>query len=340
MEFTVKRNTVLCFGFSAILSFSLFTLGCSSDNSQTAQPDAGKKDSGTGGSGGSGGSSATGGTSGSGGSSASGGSSGSGGSSSSGGSGGSNASGGTSSSGGSSASGGSGGSGGSSSAGGSGGRGGSGGTSAGGTGGTTAGDAGVTQIDGSGGVDAGTSDAEDAPLSGPDGGVLEAGASNDGGAPALVDTGAHDTESVDSQTIDSPAIDTVVALLDAEIDTAADLPGIDSQADPFACPSVTILTGGDTHSIGATTGSFCFATCDSITGWGASNLEGRQVKVNGEIMTVPASGGTGGQMPLATKVLGTYNLFQVTAGTTASAAIDWWGTFQGTCPSPDGGFFP
>jgi hypothetical protein len=214
MEFAVNRHAVRSLGLSAILTVSMLTFGCSSNSSPTTPVDAGKKDSGTGGSAGSGGSSASGGNSGSGGSSAKGGSSGSGGITSSGGS---SASGGASGSGGSSASGGSGGS--SSVSGGSGGRGGA---SAGGAGGGTGGagggassDAGEAQLDGSGAIDAVTSDAEDAPLLNNDGAALDAGAS-EGGGPVLLDTGATDTEGVDSH-----AIDTVAVLLDAEIDTSA-----------------------------------------------------------------------------------------------------------------------
>jgi hypothetical protein len=220
MEYVVRKSAVLCLGFSAILSFSLFTLGCSSDNAPAAKTDAGKRDtgSGSGGSGGSGGSSATGGSNGSGGASASGGSSGTGGS---GGSGGSSASGGASGSGGSSASGGSGGSGNAGGSGGSGGSGGggtagsggSGGT--GGAGGTSTDDAGSAQVDGGESVDTLTSDAEDAPILGNDDATSETGASDDGGTPPVLDTGSQDTENLDSQ-----AIDTTMVFLDAEIDTA------------------------------------------------------------------------------------------------------------------------
>ena len=334
MEFTVKKSTILGLGFCAILSFSLLAAGCSSDDTPATKADAGKKDSGRGGSTGSGGSSAKGGSSGSGGSSAKGGSSGSGGSSASGGSNGS---------------GGSGGSGGASSSGGAGDAGGSGGT--GGLGGT-----GGEVQDGGGGA----SDAIDAPLSGDDGPATETGEGDDGGVPAIVDSGEIDGGGLDSESVDSESLDTTVVLLDAELDTqtmdmsvdiaepdlgsdlgpdvAADLP-IDTTPDPFACPSVAIVSGGSTASFG-TTGIYCFATCDEIAGWGASNLEGRQVKVNGELRTVPVGGGTGGQMPLASKVLGTYNLFQVSAGSSTSAAINWWGTTNTTCPEPSGGFFP
>jgi hypothetical protein len=194
----------------------------------------------------------------------------------------------------------------------------------------------VPVVDGGGNVDAEASDALDAPLLSNDGPASETGASDDGGVPLLLDTGAQDSE----------AIDTTVVFLDAEADTsvadsAADSAvATDTEPDPFACPSVTIGTNGNSGSFGSI-GTYCFATCDDIVGWGASNLDGRQVKVNGQVMTVPANGGTGGQMPLAAKVFGTYNLFQVSAGTSASAAIDWWGTpSSGTCAAPDGGFFP
>ena len=197
-----------------VLSIAFLTLGCSSDNSgSTTKADAGKKDTGaSGGSGGSGGgsggSSARGGSGGSGGSSARGGASGSGG-----------GSGGSSSSGGSSASGGSGGGGGASASGGAGGLGGSSGSggAAGGSGGTggTGGDAGNVPVDGGGSIDAELIDALDAPLLSNDGAISETGASNDGGVPILLDTGAQDSEGVDSK-----AIDTTVVFLDAEAETA------------------------------------------------------------------------------------------------------------------------
>jgi len=233
MEFVVKRSAILCLGFSAILCTGLFAVGCSSNSGPAAQTDAGKKDSGSGGSGGSsgsGGTSASGGRGGSGGSSASGGSSGLGGS---------NASGGSSASGGSGGSSASGGTGGSSNAGGAGGDGGRGGS--GGGGGTGADDAGGLQVDSAGGVDAGATDAKDAPLSSDDGSALDAGASDDGGAPSLVDAGAQDTESVDGN-----AIDTVVIFLDAEADTSvadapADLPELDSTSDMQLADAGTCL---------------------------------------------------------------------------------------------------
>jgi hypothetical protein len=196
-------------------------------------------------------------------------------------------------------------------------------------------------VDGGGSVDAEASDALDAPILNNDGAASdETGASSDGAVLIQLDTGAQDSEGVDSA-----AIDTTVVFFDAEaetsiVDASADSAvATDAEPDPFACPSVTIGTNGNSGSFGSI-GTYCFATCDDIVGWGGSNLGGRQVKVNGQVMTVPANGGTGGQMPLAAKVLGTYNLFQVTAGTSASAAIDWWGTPSGTCAAPDGGFFP
>ena len=224
MKSGVLARTLL----GAIVSISLLTFGCSSDNSGPAtKADAGKKDTGAnGGAGGSGGSSARGGSGGSGGSSASGGAGGSGGgsggSSASGGSGGSAGSGGTSASGGSAGSsnagGSAGGSGGSGGAAGSGGGSGTGGI--GGTGGTNA-DAGNVQFDGGGNLDTGFSDALDAPLLGDDGAASETGTSDDGGAPIRLDTGTQDSE----------AIDTTVVFLDAEADTSVADVAADSAAD-------------------------------------------------------------------------------------------------------------
>ena len=191
-----------------LLSFGLVGAACSSSSSSNNNPDAAiKKDSGSG-SGGhaSGGSSGSGGSGGSGsGGSASGGSSGSGGS------------GGSSSSGGSSGSGGSG----------SGGSGGGGATGSGANGGT-ANDGGsggsVGSNDGGQAPDRGGDDAIDAPLTGPDGSVSmdTATSSMDGGSAVQLDTGALDTQ----------AVDTMVVLLDAEIDTTPmDVAALDAPAD-------------------------------------------------------------------------------------------------------------
>jgi hypothetical protein len=96
-------------------------------------------------------------------------------------------------------------------------------------------------------------------------------------------------------------------------------------------------TGTNTPSFG-TTGNYCFATCDDISGWGGSNLDGRSLLlVNGQPVTIPANGSTG-TMPLPTpKYLGTYTLFQINGGTYDYATMYWWGTGH-TCSAPDGGF--
>jgi hypothetical protein len=86
---------------------------------------------------------------------------------------------------------------------------------AGGSSGTGGGDAGNVPVDGGGSIDAELIDALDAPLLSNDGAASEAGASNDGGLPILLDTGAQDSEGVDSE-----AIDTTVVFLDAEAETA------------------------------------------------------------------------------------------------------------------------
>jgi hypothetical protein len=100
--------------------------------------------------------------------------------------------------------------------------------------------------------------------------------------------------------------------------------------------TVCSIVSGSTPSTGTaghppaanTTSPFCVATCDDIAGWGCSNFDGRQVTVNGTAATCGAA---------LTKVNG-YFVFQVSAGTNASAAIYWWGTFNATCAAPAGGF--
>jgi hypothetical protein len=309
----MMQARILSFGLSAVFCMSLFTLACSSDSSSPSV-DAGKQDSGSG-SGGKGGSSGAGGSSGSGGSSAKGGSTGSGGSSAKGGSGGSAGSGGSTGSGGSAATGGSAGKGGSS-----------------GTGGSTGGNSGKVTDGG------GSTDAEDAPLQGNDGsGGNEAG-TIDGGSPVLLDSG-----SLDQGSLDVESIDTMVVHLDAEMDVERlDMEGIDVSTNPIPCSSVALLSMGSatdtsTPSFG-TTGNYCFATCDDISGWNGSNLDGRSILlVNGHSVTIPTNGATG-TVPLPTpKYLGVYNLFQINGGSRDYATIYWWGTGH-TCEAPDGGF--
>jgi hypothetical protein len=210
-------------------------------------------------------------------------------------------------------------------------------TTADGTGGTTSSDGGGMPSDDGGSVDVGTSDSLDAPLLADDA-ASEAGASDDGGVPTLLDSGSLDVE-VDSEGIDSPVI-----LLDAEIDSeAVDVPvdaelpdaAADTAPDPFACSSISVMSGGATGNVGSTDG-FCFVTCDDIAGWGVSNLDGRQIKVNKVAVAA-------GDMPLPASTGGTFYLFQVTAGTYSYASIYWWngaGGAQATCPAPAGGFLP
>ena len=232
----MKREVVIRAFFSAILSISLLTLGCSSDNSPTTKADAGKKD--TGANGGSGGIErerrqqrfgwiererrlewfgwierkrrlesfwvvpahrvvlAD-----------------------------------------PAAPGGSGGGGGTGGVAGSGGGTGTGGT--GGTGGTSVGGTGGGQVDGGGIVDAESSDAQDSPLFGADGATSETGDSDDGGTTPLMDTGAQDIEGLDSEAIDTGAI-----FLDAEIDTAAvDSSGIDLPTNAENCIQQIVSNG-------------------------------------------------------------------------------------------------
>jgi hypothetical protein len=84
-------------------------------------------------------------------------------------------------------------------------------------------------------------------------------------------------------------------------------------------------TAGHPPIIGA--GAACIVTCDSITGWGCANFDGRTITVNG---TAVACGAT------ITKTNGTY-IFQIGAGTNSVFSIYWWGTFATTCSSFDGG---
>jgi len=92
-------------------------------------------------------------------------------------------------------------------------------------------------------------------------------------------------------------------------------------------------TGSQGHPPGTnSTAAFCVATCDDIAGWGCSNDSGRTYTVNG---TTVACGAT------ISKKNG-YYVFQVSAGSNASAAIYWWvsGSWASSCPAPDGGVFP
>jgi hypothetical protein len=331
MESTVKRGSFSSLGLGVILTLAFVAFGCSSSSSSPGV-DAGKDGGGTDGKTGTGGSSGTGGASSTGGTSASGGSSATGGSSASGGSlsGGAIATGGSAgASGGSSQTGGS-----------SGATGGSGGSSNVDGGAADAGSAGSD--DGGRAVDGGSSDVVDAPL--PENDVPAAtddgGASSDG-VPILVDLGA-----VDAQPVDAASVDVGSILIDAgmdsaeKIDSPASQESLDSAVDTtlseFACPSVHMVTGGSTGNFN-TTGVFCFAVCDDIAGWGASNLDGRRILVNGVEVPVP-SGGSGGTLPLPAKALGTYYLFQVSAGTYPWASVNWWNSTATSCPAPDGGF--
>lgn len=323
----MNRASILSFGFGAVFCASLFSFGCSSDGDSNPTVDAGKKDtgSGTGGKGGSGGAGGSGGSSatvGSGGS-GSGGAAGSGGS---GGSGGSSASGGAAGT----TVGGAGG-GGVSTGGAAGGSTGTGG-SAGGTGGT----GGTRPVDG-GSLDATGSDAEDAPLPGSDSAdTHEVGSSNDGGAPVLLDGAALDTGALDVN-----ASDTTIVSLDAEghdvgvLDAIAlDVTASHDTNSAIPCSTVPIVYGNQTYQPN-TTGSFCFATCDDIGGWGCGQFDGRQVYLNGQLISNCSSPPT-----LPAKVSGKYYIFQVSSGSNAFAFITYWGTAAalGTCTAPAGGF--
>jgi hypothetical protein len=309
----VKKHSVLCLGLGLVLSFG-FSVGCSSDNNSSA--DAGKRDGAAGKDGGKGGSTGTGvGGSGSGGS-ATGGSFGSGGASGTGGS----ASGGSSGTGGSS--------GGATGTGGTivGGSSGTGGTATGGASGT----GGAIGVD-AGSVDVGGSDSLDAPILDNDA-AIDSGAL-DTGTVSLLDAGTLDVAD------DAPAVD-MAAALDMGIDISpVDMSGVDS-GNLIPCDTVHMISLDDTGGIlpngFGTTGSYCIATCDDIQGWGASNMAGRSLLlINGQ--QIDLSTGVG-SMPLPTpKVMDTYTVFQVSAGTYDYARVYWWGTAH-VCAAPAGGF--
>jgi hypothetical protein len=188
-------------------------------------------------------------------------------------------------------------------------------------------------VDGGKAVDGqGTSDAQDAPFQGSETGTI------DGSKPVLLDSGSLDQGSPDVE-----AIDTMVVHLDAEIDAERlDTESLDVAANPIPCPSVAMLSMGSGTSTNTpafgTTGNYCFATCDDISGWGGSSLDGRSILlVNGHSVTIPANGSSG-TMPLPTpKIQDTYTVFQINGGSSSSASIYWWGTGH-TCAAPVGGF--
>jgi hypothetical protein len=178
----------------------------------------------------------------------------------------------------------------------------------------------------------GTSDAQDAPFQGSETGKI------DGNSPVRLDSGSLDQGSPDVE-----AIDTMVVHLDAELDAERlDTEVPDVATNPIPCPSVAMLsmgssTGTNTPSFN-TTGNYCFATCDDISGWGGNNLDGRSILlVNGHSVTIPANG-SAGTMPLPTpKVQGMYTVFQINGGSRDYATMYWSGTGH-TCSAPDGGF--
>jgi hypothetical protein len=191
-----------------------------------------------------------------------------------------------------------------------------------------------------------TTDAIDAPLQSNDGSRDSETGTIDGVSTVLLDSG-----SLDQGSLDVEAIDTMVVHLDAEIDTErldtesldvlADAPA-DSASNPIPCSSVHMVslsdsTSGGTVSFG-TTGNYCFATCDDISGWVGNYLDGRSILlVNSHSVTIPANGSSV-TTPLPTpKYLDTYTLFQINGGTYDYASITWWGTAH-TCSAPDGGF--
>jgi|GEM_PF-6270644 len=343
METIVKRNLVFCLGVAGFIFFGVLGAGCSDDAGPASKADAGdagKLDSlgasdiragtggrGAGGSLGTGGSTSVGGTTGTGGTAATGGMVGAGGAAETGGSigaGGVSASGGVVGTGGII-----------------------------GSGGSTQGSGGAGGVVG---LDAGeepdlppASDVLDVPLppldvpAGEDVPEVEAGI-----PPVLLDSAALDTEGEDG-----PESDTVVAVLDAAEETAADAEepeagpeaGIDATPNPIPCPEVVMLTMGEgvtgsmsTGSFG-TAGNYCFATCDDIAGWGGSNLEGRTLLlVNQQEVTNPINGN--GAMPLPTpKVLDIYTVFQISGGSYDFATIYWWGDGH-ECSAPVPGFGP
>jgi hypothetical protein len=171
----------------------------------------------------------------------------------------------------------------------------------------------------------------------------------DGGPTVLIDA-----EGQDVGELDTSAIDTMVVMLDVAVDTADAEPdqapdqGPDMAPDlardlpPNAvpCSSVQIV------SIGAgltsrtyqadTRNSFCFATCDDISGWTCSQMADRQIYLNGQLIPNCA-----GNPTIPAKFKGTHHVFQVSAGIDPWSSITWWMPTAATgaaCEAPAGGF--
>jgi cellulose 1,4-beta-cellobiosidase len=89
-------------------------------------------------------------------------------------------------------------------------------------------------------------------------------------------------------------------------------------------------TAGHTGQFGTLDGR-CFVTCDTISGWGCSNTDGRSVTINGGPLACGAT-------PIPAAKRSGYNVIDVSAGTSMPyAEIYWWGAFVDTCSIPSGG---
>jgi len=81
------------------------------------------------------------------------------------------------------------------------------------------------------------------------------------------------------------------------------------------------------------TGAACYRTADDIQGWGASNFEGKTLKVNRVAITIPTTAGA--TMPTLPPKLGSFYYFDVSEGGVAWASLYWYGTARAipTCGS-------
>jgi hypothetical protein len=83
------------------------------------------------------------------------------------------------------------------------------------------------------------------------------------------------------------------------------------------------------------TGASCYRTADEIQGWGASNFEGRTLKVNRVAVVLPTT--TGGTPPALPPKLGSFYYFDISEGGVAWASLYWYGLAR---PVPTCGSFP
>jgi hypothetical protein len=119
-------------------------------------------------------------------------------------------------------------------------------------------------------------------------------------------------------------VDGVASSVDATSDVGADGPSSDvslGDAGDALAASCAHVAGASTGNFG-TTGAYCFVTCDDITTWACTSLTGRTVSVNGTTVACGAA---------LTKVNDRY-VFEVTAGSSADAAINWSGSSHACSP--------